>query len=89
MVGRSEGKELIGRPKRRRKGSIKINVKEICWDSLEWNDLAEGRGKWLAALNEVMDFQISQIVRKSLTGRFSHNGLRSMEVVEDKHDNPK
>lgn len=89
MDGIYEGKKLIGRRKRRRKGSVKINVKEISWDSLEWNDLAESRGKWLAAVNKEMDFQISQLVRKSLTSRFSNNGLRSMDVVEDKHDNPK
>jgi hypothetical protein len=43
LVGNPEGKRLLGRPKRRWVDNIKMDLREIGWDGLEWIDLAQDR----------------------------------------------
>jgi hypothetical protein len=41
LVGKSEGKRPLGRPRRRWVNHIKIDLKEIGWDGMDWIDLAQ------------------------------------------------
>jgi hypothetical protein len=52
LVGKSEGKRPLGRPKRRWVDNIKMNLREIEWDGTEWIDLAQDRDQWMAHGNE-------------------------------------
>jgi hypothetical protein len=36
FVGKPEGKRLLGRPRRRRVGNIKMDVRVIAWDGVDW-----------------------------------------------------
>jgi hypothetical protein len=54
LVGKPEGKRLLGRPKRRWVDSIKIDLREIGWDGKDWIDLAQDRDQWSALVNTVM-----------------------------------
>jgi hypothetical protein len=38
-VGKSEGKRLLGRPRRRWEDNIEVYLREIEWDGMDWNDL--------------------------------------------------
>jgi hypothetical protein len=40
LVGKPDGKKLLGRPKRRWVDNIKIDLTAIRWDSMDWIDLA-------------------------------------------------
>jgi hypothetical protein len=40
LLGKPEGKRPLGRPRPRWVGSIKIDLREIVWDGLNWIDLA-------------------------------------------------
>jgi hypothetical protein len=40
LVGKPEGKRPLGRPKRRGLDNIKIDVREIGWDGVDYIDLA-------------------------------------------------
>jgi hypothetical protein len=40
LVGKPEGKRLLGRPRRRWVGSTKIDLRGIQWDGMDWIDLA-------------------------------------------------
>jgi hypothetical protein len=40
LVGKPEGKGPLGRPRRRWVENIKIDVREIGWDDMNWIDLA-------------------------------------------------
>ena len=45
LVGRSEGKRLIGRPRRRWEGCIEMALREVGWDNgldLMWLRIATG-----------------------------------------------
>jgi hypothetical protein len=41
MVGKPEGKSPLGRPRRRWVDNIKMDLREIGWDGMDWIDLAQ------------------------------------------------
>jgi hypothetical protein len=41
LVGKPEGKRPLGRPRRRWVDNIKIDLREIIWDAMDWIDLAQ------------------------------------------------
>jgi hypothetical protein len=41
LVGTREGKRPLGRPRRRWVYNIKIYLKEMGWDGMDWIDLAQ------------------------------------------------
>jgi hypothetical protein len=43
LVGKPEGKRSLGRPRRRWVDNIKIDLREIGWDGMDWIDLAQDR----------------------------------------------
>jgi hypothetical protein len=55
LVGKPEGKRLRGRHRLRWEDDVKMNLKEMGWDGMDWIHLAEGRDKWQAAVNTVMN----------------------------------
>jgi hypothetical protein len=57
-VGKPEGKRPLGRPRRRWVDSIKIDLREIEWDVVDFIDLAQGRDQWRALLNTVMNLWV-------------------------------
>jgi hypothetical protein len=36
-------------------GNIKMDLREICWDVVNWIDLAEDRDQWRALMNTAMN----------------------------------
>jgi hypothetical protein len=59
LVGKPEGKRPLGRPRRRWVDSIKLDLREICWDGMDWIDLAQDRDQWRALVNTVMNLRVS------------------------------
>jgi hypothetical protein len=55
LVGKPEGKRPLGRPRRRWVDNIKMDLREIGWDGMDWIDL---RDQWRALVNTVMNIQI-------------------------------
>jgi hypothetical protein len=45
LVGKPEEKRPLGRPRRKCVGNIKMDLREIGWDGMDWIDLAEDRGQ--------------------------------------------
>jgi hypothetical protein len=54
LVGKPEGKGLLGRPRRRWKENIKMDLREIGWGVMDWIDLAQDRDQWRALVRTVM-----------------------------------
>jgi hypothetical protein len=57
LVGKSEGRRPLGRPRRRWVDNIKIDVREIGWDGMDWIDLAQDRDQRRALVNTVMNLR--------------------------------
>jgi hypothetical protein len=43
LVGKPDGKRPLGRPRSRRVGNIKIDLREIGWDRMDRIDLVQDR----------------------------------------------
>jgi hypothetical protein len=54
LVGKPEGKIPLGRSRRRWVDNIKVDLREIGWDSMGWIDLPGDRDQWRALVNTVM-----------------------------------
>jgi hypothetical protein len=59
LVGKPEGKKPLKRLRLRWKDNIKMDLKEIGWDCLNWIALAEDRDKWQAFVNTAMKLSLS------------------------------
>jgi hypothetical protein len=55
LVGRPEGKRLLGRPRCRWVDNIKIDLREIGWDVVDWIDMTEYRDGLRAPVNTVLN----------------------------------
>jgi hypothetical protein len=60
LVGKPEGKRLLGRPRRRWEDNIRMDIREIGWGGVDWTDLAQDRDLWNALVSTVMNFQDPQ-----------------------------
>jgi hypothetical protein len=58
LVGKSEGKRPLGRPRRRWIGNIKMDLLEIGLSDADWIGLAQDRYRWRALVNLVMSLRV-------------------------------
>jgi hypothetical protein len=67
LVGKPEGKRLLGRPRRRRKDNIRMDVQKVGCGNMGWIDLAQDRDRWQALVNVIMNLRVSEIAGNFLT----------------------
>jgi hypothetical protein len=65
LMGKSEGKRALGRPRHRWEDNIKIDLREIGWDDMDWINLTEGKEQWLALVNMVMNLRGRKVLGNS------------------------
>jgi hypothetical protein len=58
FLGKPKGKRPLGRPRRRWEYNIKMDLREIGWDDMDWIDLAHDRDLWKALVNTVMNLRV-------------------------------
>jgi hypothetical protein len=58
FVGKPEGKRPLGRPRRSWEDGIKMDLREIGWEGVEWIHLAQDRDRWRAVVNAVMNLRV-------------------------------
>jgi hypothetical protein len=58
LVGRPEGKRPLGKPRRRWKDNIKIDLREVGIDGANWIQLVQDRVRWRASVNTVMNLRV-------------------------------
>jgi hypothetical protein len=51
-------KRPLGRPRCRWVDNIKMDLREIEWDGMNWIDLAQDRDQWRALANTVMNLRV-------------------------------
>jgi hypothetical protein len=54
LVGRPEGRRPLGRPRRKWDDNIKMDLQEVGW-GMDWIELAQGKDRWRAVVNAVMN----------------------------------
>jgi hypothetical protein len=58
LVGKPEGRRSLGRPRRRWVDNIKMDLREIGWDGIDWIDLAQDMDQLRALVNAVMNLRV-------------------------------
>jgi hypothetical protein len=58
LMGRLKGKRSLGRPKRRWEYNIKMGLREVGCEDMDWLELARGRDMWRVLVNKVMNLRV-------------------------------
>jgi hypothetical protein len=58
LVGKSEEKRPVGRPRRRWEDNIRVDLQEVRCGEMYWIDLAQDRDRWQALVNAVMNLRV-------------------------------
>ena len=58
VVGKPEGKRPLGRPRRRWKDNIKMDLQKVGGGRGDWMELAQDRDRWRALVGTVRDFRV-------------------------------
>jgi hypothetical protein len=58
FVGKPEGKRQLGRPRRRWVDNIKMDIRELGWDGMDWIELPQDRDQWRALVNTVLNVRV-------------------------------
>jgi hypothetical protein len=58
LVGKPEGRRPLWRPRRRWEDNIKMDLREVGWGDMDWINLAQGRDRWRALVNAVMNLRV-------------------------------
>jgi hypothetical protein len=58
LVEKPEGKRPLGRPRRRRKDNIKMELQEVGGGRGDWMELAQDKDRWLALVGTVRNFRV-------------------------------
>jgi len=56
--GKHGGKRPLGRPKRRWKGNIRMDLREKGCEVVDWIHLAQDKDQWWAVVNTVMNLRV-------------------------------
>ena len=58
MVGKPEGKRLLGRTRRRWEDNIEMDFQEVGCGDMDWIELSQGRDRWRALVNAVTNLRV-------------------------------
>jgi hypothetical protein len=58
LVGKLEGRGTPKRPTYRWEDNIKIVIREVGWGGMDWIDLAQGRDRWRALVDMIMNLLV-------------------------------
>jgi hypothetical protein len=65
LVGKPEGRRPLGRPRRRWVDNIKLDLRKIGWDGIDWIDQAQDRDQWRTFVNTVMNPRVHKMLGSS------------------------
>jgi hypothetical protein len=58
LVGKPEAKRPLGRPRHGSVDNIKMDLREIGGDGVDWIDTAHDRDQWMALVNLVLNLRV-------------------------------
>jgi len=58
LVGKTKGKRQLGRPRRRCANNIRMDLREIGWEFVDWMHLTQDRDQWRDLVNIIMNLRV-------------------------------
>jgi len=58
LLGKSEGKRPLGRPRQRWEDNIKMDLQEVGRGGMDWIKLDQDRDRWRALVNVVINLRV-------------------------------
>jgi hypothetical protein len=58
-VGKPEGKRALGRPRRRREDNMKMDLRKIGWEVVDWNHVTKAREGSQAFVSRIINLMVS------------------------------
>jgi hypothetical protein len=68
LVGKSDGKKPLGRPRHRWMDNIRMDFGEVGWGDVDWIGLAKDRNRWRALGNSVLNLRVPRNSGKLFRG---------------------
>jgi hypothetical protein len=58
LVGKTEGRRPLERPRCRWEDNIKMDLREVGWGDMDWINLAQDRDRWWTLVYTVMNLRV-------------------------------
>jgi hypothetical protein len=58
LVGKTKGKRQLGRPRRRCANNIRMDLRKIGWEFVDWMHLTQDRDQWRDLVNIIMNLRV-------------------------------
>jgi hypothetical protein len=58
LVRESEGKRPLATPRNICEDNIRMNLREVGWEGVDWMHLAQDRDQWRVLVNTVMNYRL-------------------------------
>jgi hypothetical protein len=59
LVGKHEGKRSLGNPRRRWEDNIRMDLREIGCEGVDWINLSQDRGQWWALVDTEINLRVT------------------------------
>jgi hypothetical protein len=58
LMGKPEGKTLVGIPRHRWMNNIRMHLGQVGWGDVDWIGLAQDKNRWRAFVNSVLNLRV-------------------------------
>jgi hypothetical protein len=58
LARKPEGERPLGRHRRRWEDNIRMDLREVRWEGMDWIHLAQDRDQWWAVVNTAMNLRV-------------------------------
>jgi hypothetical protein len=58
LMGKPEGKTPLRRSRRRWEGNIKMDLREVGCEDMDWIELVQDRDRWRTLVNAIMNLRV-------------------------------